>query len=659
MFGIIYFILTIALGWQIVRFVVGTTHKKETMLMWIYIPAAYGIGTLFMTWGVYFCGWISHVMFRSDKPLFWANLLVMAGVALYLCKCFMTQRKEGFRDLQKMLSQGTRKQWIREGVFYGLIFLFVLVTMVWVFQEKNGFLYSGATVYGDYAPHTAMMRSFSYGTNFPTQYPHFGGQDVKYHFMFQFLVGNLEYLGMRLDIAYNLESTAALTGFLMLLCQIVRRVNRHFAAQFFAVFFFFFRSGTAFYRYLWEHYQAGDLVQTLKENIVFIGYTPNENWGLWNYNVYLNQRHLAFGLLLAAFAIWIYMDWVDAGAFRKEKGLVWVKNRLFSLEGWKSRDLSKAIFTGLFLGLCAFWNGAALIGCLLILAGFAVFSDGKLDYLVTAVCAILFSVLQTKIFIFGSSVSPSIYWGFISEDKSIQGVLYYLFQISGLFVFGLLVCMIFYWRRNRELLFGFILPICFAFVGSLTPDVNVNHKYIMISWAFLAVFWGDIMSRIFRGKWWKKALAVLLSVALSLTGMYEFTLIMRNNDKNHRVVVDLNSDLTHWLKTNLTSDDVILTPEYSMCDVTMSGVMMYLGWPYYAWSAGYDTYGRAAVAIEMYTTKDVERLKELARTEGIRYILFEEGMNIEGNMGIEDTIKEAFTLVYTGEEGRRVRIYET
>ena len=40
---------------------------------------------------------------------------------------------------------------------------------------------------------------------------------MKYHFMFQFLAGNLEYLGMRLDIAYNLISILALTGFLMML----------------------------------------------------------------------------------------------------------------------------------------------------------------------------------------------------------------------------------------------------------------------------------------------------------------------------------------------------------------------------------------------------------------------------------------------------------
>ena len=85
----------------------------------------------------------------------------------------------------------------KECILYGLLFLFLMYIMFYVFYIRDGILYSGFTVYGDYAPHTAMMRSFSMGENFPTQYPHFGGEDVKYHFMFQFLVGNLEFLGMR------------------------------------------------------------------------------------------------------------------------------------------------------------------------------------------------------------------------------------------------------------------------------------------------------------------------------------------------------------------------------------------------------------------------------------------------------------------------------
>ena len=105
---------------------------------------------------------------------------------------------------------------------------------------KDGILYSGFSVYGDYAPHTAMMRSFSRGNNFPTQYPHYGGQDVKYHFMFQFLVGNLEYLGFRLDLGYNLVSILSLVGFLMVLYGISYRMFKSFWAGAAAIVFIFF-----------------------------------------------------------------------------------------------------------------------------------------------------------------------------------------------------------------------------------------------------------------------------------------------------------------------------------------------------------------------------------------------------------------------------------
>ncbi len=40
---------------------------------------------------------------------------------------------------------------------------------------------------------------------------------------------------------------------------------------------------------------------------------------------------------------------------------------------------------------------------------------------------------------------------------------------------------------------GCLLPMAFAFLVSLTPDINVNHKYMMISYAFAAVLWGGIL----------------------------------------------------------------------------------------------------------------------------------------------------------------------
>lgn len=630
--------------------------------IWVILPTAFGTGVLMLTWAVYIISWMFSVCAGAEHPLFYGNLLVMTVATLVLAVLFKKKKKNIFPVAEGML---TRK-WIlrKEIILFTVVTVFVTWMMFYVFHMKDGILYSGFSVFGDYAPHTAMMRSFSRGNNFPTQYPHYGGQDVKYHFMFQFLVGNLEYLGLRIDIGYNLVSILSLTGFLMILYAISYRMFHSFCAGASALVFFFFRSGTAFWQYLWEHFRAGDLVETLRVNTSFIGYTTNENWGLWNFNVYLNQRHLAFGLLMVSAAVWIFMEWLEAGCSHSENGIVWIGKRIFSKDAWAGRNVKIAVLLGVFLGLTAFWNGAALIGGLLILAGMAVFSDGKLDYAICAALAVFFSELQSKLFVSGSVMSPSFYWGFLAENKSLVGVIGYLAEISGFFFVGLVVTVVFLKRKERAVLFGFLFPLVFAFLVSLTPDINVNHKYVMISYAFTAVFWGWTVRRLFLAgktgwkKWLGRVVCGILCICLTLTGIYDYVIILRDNDSGHRVTVNMNSDLTDWLSENLHKDDLLLTPEYTMNEVTMAGVMLYCGWPYYAWSAGYDTYYRAEQAVTIYTTDDQNVLKETVKQEKITYILFEDGMSFESQECREDIIRETYPLVYTSEDGR-IRIYET
>ena len=662
MFGIIYLILCILTGMEAVGCLFPHRTAENGNRIWVILPAAFGTGVLMLTWAVYIISWMFSVCAGAEHPLFYGNLIVMTVATLVLAVLFKKKKKIIFPVAEGML---TRK-WIlrKEIILFTVVAVFVTWMMFYVFHMKDGILYSGFSVFGDYAPHTAVMRSFSRGNNFPTQYPHYGGQDVKYHFMFQFLVGNLEYLGMRIDIGYNLVSIFSLVGFLMILYAISYRMFRSFWAGAAAIVFFFFRSGTAFWQYLWEHFRAGDLAETLRENTSFIGYTTNENWGLWNFNVYLNQRHLAFGLLIVAAAVWIFMEWLEAGCSHSEKGIAWIGKRIFSKEAWVCRNVETAVLLGVFLGLTAFWNGAALIGGLLILAGMAVFSDGKLDYAICAALAVFFSELQSKIFVSGSVMSPSFYWGFLAENKSLIGVIGYLAEISGFFFVGLVVTAVFLKRKERAVLFGFLLPLAFAFLVSLTPDINVNHKYVMVSYAFTAVFWGWTEREIFLAgktgwkKWLGRVVCGILCICLTLTGIYDYVIILRDNDSGHRVTVNMNSDLTDWLSENLHKDDLLLTPEYTMDEVTMAGVMLYCGWPYYAWSAGYDTYYRAEQAVTIYTTDDQNVLKETVKQEKITYILFEDGMSFESQECREDIIRETYPLVYTSEDGR-IRIYET
>ena len=724
MLGIIYLILAEILGYKASKILIEEETKFSFInRIWLILPASFGVGTLLLTWVVYIISWFFSVVGKVENPLLYGNAIGMAGVLIFIIlievqkyrshsslvrsnmEIGLTEQIDQDRKLKKKSRKFSmdnliteKSRFKKELILFGLLAAFITYMMFYVFYMKEGILYSGLTVYGDYAPHTAMIRSFSMGNNFPTQYPHYGGADVKYHFMFQFLAGNLEYLGMRMDVAYNIVSLTSLTGFLMLLYQLALRITGKMCCGVLTIFLFFFRSGMAFFRFAWEHIQAGNLLETLTENVSFIGYTTNENWGLWNFNVYLNQRHLAFGLLMVTLALYLFMDWLETGTMHEEKGFVWMKERLFSKEGWRSRNLEQALLMGLFLGLCAFWNGAAVIGGLLILCGFAVFSDGKLDYLIMAAVTIFFSYLQTKIFISGSAMSPQIYLGFLAEDKTVWGVVKYLFWMSGVFFLGLLVLVWFMRRRERAILLGFIFPTIFAFVLLMTPDINVNHKYIMISYAFLTIFWAWTICNFWTGervkrnvkiaderktedieneikketsqsdvktgrdrkirKFAGKVLAAILTICLSITGIYDFAVIVKGNGPGRRVAVNMNSDLTCWLAEHLDKNDLLLTPEYSMNEVTMSGVMLYCGWPYYAWSAGYDTNYRAAQAVTIYTTSDSETLKSTVKQEKITYILFEEGSEFEQQVCQEKTIAATYEKVYETQDGR-IRIYKT
>lgn len=254
---------------------------------------------------------------------------------------------------QKKRGQKKKQTWIREKKLFQkecIFFLFVTVFAGWwmwyVFHSEGGSLYAGYTVFGDFSPHTAMIRSFSWGNNFPTQYPYFGGEDIKYHFMFQFLTGNLEYLGIPMEVGFSILGTMFFTAMVILVYSAAQWIFGVFSVGVCSVILLCFRSSFSFWRFVWEHLQKQDLWETLRTNTEFIGYTANENWGLWNLNVYLNQRHLAFGMCALGLALLLYLPDLEKACGGSQNGLSWLKTCWFHWESWKSRNWKRAVFAG-------------------------------------------------------------------------------------------------------------------------------------------------------------------------------------------------------------------------------------------------------------------------------------------------------------------------
>ncbi len=709
MLSFLYLITAAFIGWQITDLFITDKADARRNLIWVRLASSFGVGVLLITWPLYLISYTLRVAGGVERPLGYANAIVL-GFSLILAAVTVFGRKKNTENPDSVQTSGTVSEnaskragrrlmhilhksglirddilFRKEAVFYLVVLAFVWFNFHYVLHTDGTKLHMGFTVFSDYAPNVALIRSFSQFANYPTEYPFFAGEDIKYHFMFMFFTGNMEFLGLPLSFAYNLTSTLSLFSFFIMLTQLAFRITDRFAAAVLTAVFFTFRSGLAIFLFIREHLLAGDLVQAFLTNITFIGYTTNESWGLWNYNVYLNQRHLGFGMIIATTVIWYFYGYIeeayrkaDAGAAEHKKkapssdseagstytltgSLISRFGTLFlTREAWQPKAPDLALITGVILGLTSFWNGACVIGCLLILAGFAVFSKNKLDYLILAVVSVLIAELQTKAFIYGSAVSPAFYWGFISEDKSFLGVIGYITEVAGITILGSVFALFTVERKQKALIAAFLLPVIFSFTVSLTPDVTVNHKYIMMAMAYLSIIWADIVVTLFsersghplgKKNIFGKLLACTVALLLTATGLYDYTIIIRNNDSEHGITVDTASDLTAYIRENLTDSDLVLSGPDSVSELTVSGCRLYCGWPYYAWSAGYDTDTRFEIAKQMYTSMSADALREKIKEAGITYILYENDMYYDDVPADEEPIREISDLVFASENG--------
>src|SRR5207247_8623571 len=106
------------------------------------------------------------------------------------------------------------------GIADWLLIAAYVVLVSWMmfasFNTKGGKLQIANPEYSDFGPNTAIMQSFAVGHNFPTEYPHFSGDRIRYHFLFYFQAGNLELLGLDPAWSLNLLSITTLVAMLVL-----------------------------------------------------------------------------------------------------------------------------------------------------------------------------------------------------------------------------------------------------------------------------------------------------------------------------------------------------------------------------------------------------------------------------------------------------------
>ncbi|MDF2542195.1 MAG: putative rane protein [Herbinix sp.] len=700
MMGVFYLFLCFAVGHMICSYwfprlqqITEGTDKKGLRLLSPYIlllPAWYITGTIVLTWCVYILASLFH---QKEEPLLLANAITISVAFLsYLYFLYSKIRKNKGAKLFFALDRVPSV----EIILILAVTLLACILMWRTFFVKDNELYVGVSVFSDFSPHIGMIRSFSNGNNFPTWYAHFAGEDIKYHFMFMFLAGNLEYLGLRLDYAFNLPSILSFISAFSLLYVLAVKITGLRITGVLSCLFFAFRSSKTLFTFLANVPEGTSIWKALTENTNFISSTPNEDWGLWNLNVYCNQRHFALGMSVIFFILILFLPHLirmwevfdemqlvrrnikyagstnsaesknnreesKSGGFLHNLGLM-IRTTFFTREGWMIQDLKLAIGSGILLGALAFFHGAALIACVSILFVMAVVSVRRLELLIMALITMFLSFLQSYYFINGSAVTTKFFFGFIAENKTLFGAASYLERLLGILPLVLLMAFYIGNKKQKHIQLAFTVPLILAFTISLTTDVTVNHKYIMISCILLGVAAADLIRRMFHQKKFLLFLSGIgLIIALTATGIYDFITVIRKNNPDHAVVLNLQDPLTTWIMEHSNSRDIYLTSNYALNQVVLGGAMLYNGWQYFAWSAGYDTGYRDKMVKYMYEASSPIQLDTLVKENNIRYILVDYDSRTSTAYSIrEDNIKETYQVVYTLGEGEwNTTIYDT
>lgn len=491
------------------------------------VPAGITLGLLCVPFFNYFAVLGLSYFIRSDSLAMKAGLIATAAFFLWMTLSgiiMIARRRARIQECQSSgedsLSVGIYHFSAGNAIIYGaatvLFTAFAAFLMFYTYRIEGSSLLVGYSVFSDLSPHTAMVSSFGVGFNFPTQYMHFSGDGIQYHFLFYFLCGMLEYLGFPIDTAINVPSVIVMVCALVLVGLLSVLLSGRRLAFVLAPVLVLFRSSLNVFVHLRELTSSGLSFRQAAAAILsydqWYGVTDYDNWGIWAINVYPNQRHLMLGISVLLILIILFIPFlrrmlISIGK-NGIKALVAGRNAWLVRSGDPLRPWSVMVLACIFTAVMPYFHGSCLIAFILILVAMAVFSESRLIHIIVASVAVISSFAQTAAFSGGASNVVSLHFmpGFILTDKSLGSITRYLVIISGLTLILALVCAVIFLVTDiihkrpvyRAILFlCFLTPGVFAFLFQITNEILANHKYIQITMILSDVFVAILLSELF------------------------------------------------------------------------------------------------------------------------------------------------------------------
>jgi hypothetical protein len=521
------------------------------------------------------------------------------------------QHKRFWLQLKKAFQKSSWFDW--------LVFLIITLFSIWLmfstFAYKDGQLMIKTKLWSDFAAHLPLIRSFSFGKNFPPQYPQFANEPIRYHYLFYLLVGLLEKIGLNLALALN--GLSAL-GFSLLLLMIYRyaklltggQKKQQFLAGGLAIFLFLFNGSLTFVDYF---KQTGlsraslSNITTLRDFVNFGPWTGDTISAFWNWNIYTNQRHLAISFGLVLWLLWPLMKTSFAG----KKAFQW--------------SACKLVFFWLGLILLPFLNQAAYVIAFSFMLGWLVLNHRQIKQQGLAYGFGLLCSLPGFIY-FWLLNSSAVHFrlGFLATDRSWLSIVEYWWQNLGLYLILWPILYLVSNKKQKKLWLVFSSYFVLANVWQLSTDLINNHKLINFFQIGLVILLAVQLAKVWSRSFFKKVAVLVLIIPLTLSGLIDVWPVM--NDRLIKVEDSIYQPFGSWLSTYTEPNDVFLTSQYLYNPVSLMGRKTYLDYGYFAWSLGYDDQVRRENLIQIFQTEvSIKQWCDFMFDQAIDYVLISPG----------------------------------
>ena len=293
MLALIYFALAVCVG----DFLCRRFYQFESAAH--RCAAAILVGLVVSSWFTYLAG---LAFFWTPQPLVWANLLFFAGAVALLSwpkwkrRILKSTSVEAYPNRSNLYLTRPEGSSIADWLLIAGYVVLVSWMMFASFNSKAGKLLIANPEYSDFGPNTALIQSFAVGHNFPTEYPHFSGDRIRYHFLFYFQAGNLEFLGLDPAWSLNLLTITTLVAMLVIVMTLGEVLfNSRAVGRVGSLLFFFFGS-LSYVPFLQKQASVRAAIEAIihqRDYLKTIFPYRGEDWGTWSQVTYLNQRHFA------------------------------------------------------------------------------------------------------------------------------------------------------------------------------------------------------------------------------------------------------------------------------------------------------------------------------------------------------------------------------